>query len=158
MDAWNVEELMRRMQQEKERKRGQDFTVLLQSAADTAVHSPFLFSLSPYASVLGYGPRSAWVFYLSCSTAPMRGVHDFVSRKTGCVYREMNEVSPQGAESQEFLPPGSTANNLQNYAHKYSHISSLKILRNTHLSIACQDFKEHLHTWCFWIKRKELKI
>lgn len=38
MDAWNVEELMRRMQQEKERKRGQDFTVLLQSAADTAVH------------------------------------------------------------------------------------------------------------------------
>lgn len=64
MDAWNVEELMRRMQQEKERKRGQDFTVLLQSAADTAVHSPALFSLSPYAPVLGYGPRSAWVFYL----------------------------------------------------------------------------------------------
>lgn len=158
MDAWNVEELMRRMQQEKERKRGQDFTVLLQSAADTAVHSPSLFhSLHMHQYwAMGHGLPGFSIYILQHSTH--EGVHDFVSRKTGCVYREMNEVSPQGAESQEFLPPGSTANNLQNYAHKYSHISSLKILRNTHLSIACQDFKEHLHTWCFWIKRKELKI
>lgn len=143
---------------EGEKKRAGLYYIATISSRHSSPFSLSLFTLSICTSTGLWAMVCLGFLSISCSTAPMRGVHDFVSRKTGCVYREMNEVSPQGAESQEFLPPGSTANNLQNYAHKYSHISSLKILRNTHLSIACQDFREHLHTWCFCIKRNELEI
>lgn len=143
---------------EEEKKRAGLYCIATISSRHSSPFSLSLFTLSTCTSTGLWAMVCLGFLSISCSTAPMGGVHDFVSRKTGCVYREVNEVSPQGAESQEFLPPGSTANNLQSCAHKYTRISSLKILRNTHLAISCQDFKEHLHTWCFCIIRNELEI
>lgn len=54
--------------------------------------SPLSLSFPLFIPILGYGPRPASVFYLYPVAQHPGGVRDFVSWKTGCVYREMRKT------------------------------------------------------------------
>lgn len=98
----------------------QDFTVLLQSAASTPAHflSPHSSSHTLLHPVLGYGPRPALVFYLYPVAQHPGEVHDFVSRKTGCVYWEMRKTLLGELNHRNSYLPSLPLTTMQNHAHR----------------------------------------
>lgn len=61
-------------------------------ATISSKHTILSLSRTLLHPALGDGPWPASVFYLYPVAQHPGGVHDFVSRKTGCVYREMRKT------------------------------------------------------------------
>lgn len=121
-------------------------------------HNPFSLSLSPHSlsytllyPVLGYGPWPASVFYLYPVAQHSGGVHDFVSGKTGCVYREMRMSLPRELNHRNSYILSPLQTTMQICVHTQTHTLSGKSSEcpTSHLLPKFQ----RAHTLCFCINR-----
>lgn len=83
------------------------------------------FSLSPHSFSFTLmhpvGPWPASVFYLCPITQNPGGVHDFVSRKTGYVYREMRKTLLRELNHRNSYLPRPLLTSVQNCVNAQTH-------------------------------------
>lgn len=108
--------------------------------------SPHSFSYTLLHPVLGYGPWPASVFYLYPVAQHSGGVHDFVSRKTGCVYREMRKTLLGELNHRNSYLPRPLPTTAQNCVHPPTHTWSANPQNTQRLLPKFQRTQVHVHT------------